>query len=75
MRRMPVPLARAATIAATLSASLSSSRRRPSWMPSALARLRPGHDALADHRALELGEHAQHLEYARPDGVEVSRPC
>ena len=26
-----------------------------------------GHDALADHRALELGEHAQHLEH-RPAG-------
>ena len=31
MRRIPVPLARAATIAATLSASVSSSLRRPSW--------------------------------------------
>jgi hypothetical protein len=63
MRRIPVPVARAATIAATLSASLSSSRRRPSWLPSALARLRPAHDPLANHRAFELGKHTQHLEH------------
>jgi hypothetical protein len=62
MRRIPVPVARAATIAATLSASLSSNRRRPSWVPSALARLRP---AITRSRIIARSNSANtpHLEH------------
>ena len=39
---------------------------RPSFTPCALARFRPAFTRPDDHRALELGEHAAHLEHGAP---------
>jgi hypothetical protein len=60
-----VPLLRIARIVAALAASVCSRRLRPNFVPS-LSRAPSRPDALADHRVLELGEHAHHLEHGAP---------
>jgi hypothetical protein len=59
---MPLPLASAARIAASLVASILA---RPIGLPLLVPFSRPGDtrgDALLNDRALELGEHPEHLE-------------
>ena len=49
---------------------------RPAEHPALrLGASQSGVDALDDDRPLELGEHAEHLNVARPTGVAVSSPC
>jgi len=61
--RIPTPLAKWLRIRSTTSVLAG---RRPSRFPWLRARVRTAFDPLGDCGALELGEHAHHLEHCFP---------